>query len=878
MLSLVSAHSIAGLTDVCYTKDGSHFLTCGQDGDIHVFDTKTDQTEHIRCADQCFCLAVHEYHIFVGTNRNELEVRSYPHGDSLPSLAHFTQPVSALCLSNSSLFIGTKDFKVVMINLNDDSNKLKYFDGHQAPILSLNVYQDKRWIVTSCCDGSVRIFNIDKQNLIKQLNIITKSNDIETATSLVKVDWDKNDQMLAIPVKNTIHFYETEKWTRKKTYENDSIDQVINLISYSPCQTLFVIAYVNGQLSIINRLTFHICMNYSSKDAVCSLSWNPTQQYQFTCSTMAGEYAHVDICEYIPKSTIISLDKEESQVEKMRTISEDDENESISNDNDEEKEIIPKWFERATSIISEKKSVEIQESFQSTSTSKFLESRYLIWNNIGAITCYNQQIQISFHDVSYHHSITIDNKTDKYNLADLSLSSIILASSETGKFLCLLYQSWDSNMRQWTLNTENNENIESVNLCEDFIIIGTSQRLIRLISLSGIQQRIIRLQGPIISITSYQNQLWIIHHSTQGLPKEQAMSYVYIDIDNDYYLTGPLPLTPKTKLIWIGFSDSGKCFYLEKSGYLTMLRRTKTNQFEPLLISNLKQEAEKNKITNYWLLGINDFDGKLQLRVIELRGQSYPELVPWPIVSIISIPLSLYEINTEKSQLESDYLKIKLFNNSIDNDEYINNERQSLIKMFALSCKSNREYRAFEICQLMDSIALQLAIKYATKSGKLTLAQKIIDDLIEQNNKDEEQKEKHTNKTNISSSNNSSISSSTISFSSSFEELKQTRSKVEITNVPFNNPFRKKKLTNSTNETSTNDELSQWKPSINKSRLPSSNKTIPQSDVNVETTTTITENEENSSSGKRKIDETENNNEDTTKNKRNRLQQFACNR
>ncbi|CAF4743669.1 unnamed protein product, partial [Rotaria sp. Silwood2] len=236
---------------------------------------------------------------------------------------------------------------------------------------------------------------------------------------------------------------------------------------------------------------------YSSKDAVCSLSWNPTQQNRFTCSTMA----------------------EESEVEKMRTISGDDESESISNDDEEikeEKEIIPKWFERASTMINETKSIELQESFQSTSTSKYLESRYLIWNNIGTITCYNEQIQISFHDVSYHHSITIDNKTDKYNIADLSLSSIVLASSDTGKFLCILYQSWDSNMRQWTLNTENNEKIETVNLCEDFIVIGTSQRLIRLMSLSGIQQRIIRLQGPIISISSYQNQLWIIHHSTQG--------------------------------------------------------------------------------------------------------------------------------------------------------------------------------------------------------------------------------------------------------------------------------------------------------------------------------------------------------------------------
>jgi hypothetical protein len=32
--------------------------------------------------------------------------------------------------------------------------------------------------------------------------------------------------MLAIPIKNTIEFYESDKWTRKKTYENDSIEEV----------------------------------------------------------------------------------------------------------------------------------------------------------------------------------------------------------------------------------------------------------------------------------------------------------------------------------------------------------------------------------------------------------------------------------------------------------------------------------------------------------------------------------------------------------------------------------------------------------------------------------------------------------------------------
>ncbi|CAF4694097.1 unnamed protein product, partial [Rotaria sp. Silwood2] len=40
-------------------------------------------------------------------------------------------------------------------------------------------------------------------------------------------------------------------------------------------------------------------------------------------------------------------------------------------------------------------------------------------------------------------------------------------------------------------------------------------------------------------------------------------------------------------------------------------------------------------------------------------------------------------VASQKDYRKSDYLKIKLFNHTTDNDEYLNNERQCLIKMFA---------------------------------------------------------------------------------------------------------------------------------------------------------------------------------------------------
>ena len=156
---------------------------------------------------------------------------------------------------------------------------------------------------------------------------------------------------------------------------------------------------------------------------------------------------------------------------------------------------------------------------------------------------------------------------------------------------------------------------------------------------------------------------------------------------------------------------------------------------------------------------------------------------------------------------------MKLFHRPNDeDDDYLNDERQCLIKLFAVSvrcfrrleslvyfsaqcsCKSNREYRALEICQWMDPIALQLAIKYATKSGKLTLAQKINEEFFD------ERKEKDDRCSDLQhrpaptrrpppSSFNTASSISVIELT---DEPRPSREKASSNNASFINPFRKK--------------------------------------------------------------------------------------
>ena len=58
-------------------------------------------------------------------------------------------------------------------------------------------------------------------------------------------------------------------------------------------------------------------------------------------------------------------------------------------------------------------------------------------------------------------------------------------------------------------------------------------------------------------------------------------------------------------------------------------------------------------------------------------------------------------------------------------EKFEESARSALMKLFMSACKNSREQRAYEIATVMDSQALHLAIKYATKTRALNLAQNL---------------------------------------------------------------------------------------------------------------------------------------------------------
>ena len=94
---------------------------------------------------------------------------------------------------------------------------------------------------------------------------------------------------------------------------------------------------------------------------------------------------------------------------------------------------------------------------------------------------------------------------------------------------------------------------------------------------------------------------------------------------------------------------------------------------------------------------------------------------------------------------------------------------------------------------MMDKIALELAIKYATKSGKLLLAQKIIDDLFNENNEEIHEENIDEQKL-ISNSSSRKFNSNIILINDNSIELNQNQTKNNSfqNKNSFINPFKKK--------------------------------------------------------------------------------------
>ncbi|XP_055465462.1 WD repeat and HMG-box DNA-binding protein 1 [Psammomys obesus] len=281
-----------------------------------------------------------------------------------------------------------------------------------------------------------------------------------------------------------------------------------------------------------------------------------------------------------------------------------------------------------------------------------------------------------------------------------------------------------------------NEDIEAICLGQGWAAAATTALLLRLFTIGGVQKEVFCLPGPVVSMAGHGEQLCIVYHRGTGFDGDQCLGVQLLELGQKkkQVLHGdPLPLTRKSYLSWLGFSAEGTPCYVDSEGCVRMLNRGLGNTWTP--ICNIREHC-KGKSDHYWVVGIHE--NPQQLRCIPCKGSRFPPTLPRPAVAILSFKLPYCQNATEKGQMEEQFWHSVLFHNYIDylakngydyeesaKTQAVKEQQELLMKMFALSCKLEREFRCVELADLMTQNAVHLAIKYASRSRKLILAQKL---------------------------------------------------------------------------------------------------------------------------------------------------------
>ncbi|KAM9294381.1 WD repeat and HMG-box DNA-binding protein 1 [Gastrophryne carolinensis] len=705
----------------------------------------------------------------------------------------------------SRIAAGSSDFLVKVVQV-EDSGVQKTLRGHNAPVLSVSFDPRDTYLASSSCDGTVRIWKIEEQVCEADLPLLPKCNDVVNAKSICRLAWQpKSGKLLAIPVDKSVHLYERDTWKNSFSLTDNFITQALNVVTWSPCGQYIVAGSIDGCIVAWNVST-KTCLERVKHDkgfTICALAWHPklpevaytdnegnlgllenvcqgdtksTSAKQSTSaktsSTTTKDYDALfdedDADEDFLNTDMIdheaSLGNEDdddnfmsvSGRAKTRAILDDDDNsidipalkrgvvEKLAEGDDDGQSAIaePVLSVPQRPVYSGPMPTPPQKPFQPGSTPVHLMHRFMMWNSIGVIRCYNDEqdnaIDVEFHDTSVHHAIHLTN-TLNHTIGDLSQEAVLLACASTdelsSKLQCLHFSSWD-NSKEWMVDMPKGEDVQAVCLGQGWVACATSALLIRIFSVGGVQREIFSLPGPVVCMAGHGEQILVVFHRGMGFDGEQCFGVQLLELGKKkrQVLHGdPLPLSRKSYLSWLGFSAEGSPCFVDSEGVVRLLNRGLGDTWTP--VCNTKEHC-KVKSDHFWVVGLHE--RPQQLRCIPCKGSRFPPTLPRPAMAILPFQLPYCQITTEKGQMEEEYWRSHFFTNHFDYlskngyecDENAKMEAQKeqqelLMKMFALSCKLEREFRCMELAELMSQNVMNLAIKYASRSKRLILAQRL---------------------------------------------------------------------------------------------------------------------------------------------------------
>eukprot|EP00762_Andalucia_godoyi_P000084 ANDGO_02456.mRNA.1 Minichromosome loss protein 1 len=361
---------------------------------------------------------------------------------------------------------------------------------------------------------------------------------------------------------------------------------------------------------------------------------------------------------------------------------------------------------------------EPQPAFQSSATPMKDKQACLCWNTYGRIVSTDEDsqfgIEIEFLEGSDRRPLKFKEHFG-YTMAAMDSNGAVLACTKSKDHpSVVVYKPFDTWAPQsdWVHAFRRpEENVEAVACGRKFVAVATDAFVVRLFSVGGIQEGIFSIPGPIVTMSGQGDLLAIVYHNGPVFQGHQHLECLVMDIAKQREISRrPLPISPRSILTWLGFSESGLLCAFDSVGLLRVLLPEWDYQWQPLFDSRLMEK--KNRI---WPVSIADN----AIICVFLREQSeFPPVNPRPFVQEVDFAVPVVQSEKNSSVDEEQVLLKTCFVNQLRRAaEFATDEQEktianaiikleieidsALLKIVQAACKNERSIRALDAANRM---------------------------------------------------------------------------------------------------------------------------------------------------------------------------------
>ncbi|XP_037887483.1 WD repeat and HMG-box DNA-binding protein 1 [Glossina fuscipes] len=773
--SLRYAHT-SGYTGLIYIDDG-YMLTCGSDGDIRKWQGIDDDDPISNCLGEfVVCLAQRGDKLLASTDHNTVQSYILPDLDKDGTLLRFTAPVIDIKIKDDYIAACSEDTTIKI--LKGDATQPMELKGHEGPVLALDIHPKNTMLASFSGDGSVKVW--DLQNEGKELYSVqglSKTNSFENAICFGTPCFEPTEGKILIYIKkNEIKAISTTNWEHLFSLNDDKVKGEYTYCQFSQNGLLLAAGTSKGEISIFDFIARQSkkCEGPSSEcQSITCLAWSTKNNEELAYCDASGQLGTVFASSGLQKENAAGDDGElllnndfddieftgatnddAERLAKIKAVNDDDDDdwksieklkskikiyngEDLPADEDTKDSVsrngsLSPCVDKNAPAVSN--GFKLQSAFQPSCTPIHLEHRYLVWNGVGIVTSHadgaNGAIDVEFHDASVHHSLHIPNYNN-HNMASLSSTALVLAGEDSAKVVVIALAA--SGNKEWSMQLSE-EDVVAVVATTKLIAVATSMQFLRIFTITGSQREIISIPGSVICLSGFEDRIMLSYHAAPASQKQQNITAMLLHACGLSLKCKniTLPLTPGRQLVWQGFSDCGSPVFADSMG-LVQLFNVKSNCWYPVCDTMKLSSSVSN---NYFVISLSERSQILQ--AVLCRGCSYPMTTPRPLMQELPLQMPLCDLESEKTLLEDSLLRSSIM--AVDNANKVIKEVS--IKLFALACRGEVETRAKE---LIETIAcpdlLMLAVKYATKLGRIHLADRLTELLPQLEEEQEKRKQ-----------------------------------------------------------------------------------------------------------------------------------------